>query len=221
MKSIATYSLGALSYMTATQAAQIDPNSIVSIQDGTNSGILWNYDQTLCLMMENKWLRRREGSSSSWTSKWSDEKKQNKIEQGKPTPRCEDTEVFWTPYCRQAIDASYSDETEFLADDPKADQTIFRVSVHQELDNNFCIIPEGDYCLKENPGTYKLQGFVNSKGKLKFQFTAFDGVNPDDYFHFDNENDLVYGNMDEGFQKALIPKYPRRGFKQPMIEPYL
>ena len=215
MKSIGTYySLGSLAYLTAIQAGQIDPNTILSIQDGASSGIIWNDDQTLCLMATNKFLDKRGGNSSAWTSKWSAVKKQNKIDRGKRTPRCEDTKAFWTNYCRNTIDSAHSgNEAEFLAQDPRAEQFLFRLSVHADLDNNFCIIPEGDYCLKENPGTYKLQKFVNSRGKLAFKFVPFDGVNPDYYFHFDDDNDLVYGNINEGYEKLLIPKNPRNSQK--------
>ena len=217
MKSIGTftyYSLGSLAYLTATQADQIDPNTIISIQDGASSGIIWNDDQTLCLMASNKFLNKRGGDSSVWTSKWSAQKKQRKIDTDKATPRCEDTEVFWTNYCRNTIDSGHSgNEAEFLAQDPRAEQFLYRLSVHADLDNNFCIIPEGDYCLKENPGTYKLQKFVNSNGKLEFKFVPFDGVNPDFYFHFDDDNDLVYGNIGEGYAKLLISKNPKNSQK--------
>ena len=205
MKSIVSYySIGALAYLTASQASQdFDPNNIISIQTGASSGIIWNNDQSLCLMMSNKWLDKRSGESSAWTSKWSAQKKQAKIDRGRPTPRCEDTEVFWSTYCRDQIDTTHSGyEGAFIAQDPKAAQTLFRLSVHQDLYNNFSIIPEGNYCLKENPGTYKLQKFVNSRGKLEFKFVPFDGVNPDYYFHFDDDNELVYGNsFGEPFEK--------------------
>ena len=215
MKFIDTYySLGSLAYLAATQAGQIDPNAIISIQDGASSGIIWNDDQTLCLMARNKWLEKRGGDSIAWNSKWSVLKKQAKIDRGGQTPRCEDTEVFWTSYCRSTIDSAHSgNEAEFLAQDSRAEQFLFRLSVHADLNDNFCIIPEGDYCLKENPGTYKLQKFVNAKGKLEFKFTPFDGVNPDYYFHFDDDNDLVYGNANEGYKKLLIAKNPKNNQK--------
>ena len=215
MKSIGTYySLGSLAYLTATQAGQIDPNTIVSIQDGASSGIIWNDDQTLCLMARNNFLNKRGGNSSVWTSKWSAQKKQTKIDRNRPTPRCEDTEVLWSSYCRNTIDSAHSgNEAEFLAQDPRAEQFLFRISVHADLNNNFCIIPEGDYCVKENPGTYKLQKTSGAGEKLEFNFTPFDGVNPDYYFHFDDDNDLVYGNANEGYKKLLIAKNPKNNQK--------
>ena len=208
MKSIATFSLGALAYMTATQAGSKPSSTFVN-----ENGLIWNDDKTLCLWLDNRYLKRR--SIDDWNN-MGESTKEKKIENGKPTPRCEDTIAYWSDNCRRGIDSGWNSEEDYVSMDPEAQQALFRVSVHADMGNVFCIIPDGDYCLPSSPGTYKLQETEVGLKNPIFSFVAFDGVNPDYYFAFDDDNDLTYGNYTNGlenFEKLWIRKR-RRNDKQ-------
>lgn len=207
MRTIATYSLGALAYMTATEGK--DPNTFVTKQPEASSGIIWNEDATLCLMMDNFFIDKKVKDGQDWKKQWeiiskTPARKQRHLDDG-ATPRCEDTKVFWSEYCFNTLTNSYADdEAKWLAEDPNVEKALFRVSVHADMNDIFCIIPEGDYCLKEEPGTYKMQSIGSGRKFEKFRFLPFDGVNPDYYFDFDDDDILVYGSDSTGWEKLNV-----------------